>query len=201
MSKAIRRLKQKIKSLRYRYVDEFVFIHINKTGGSSIAEALGIPFEHKTVKEKIGELGQRKWDKKYTFTVIRNPWDKVVSHYHFRVQTNQTRLGDISLDFNEWVKRSYGGQDTFYYDNPKMFMPQMNWITDGDDQILVDEIIHFENFSAEFHELAKRLGKEVNLPHMKSSKRDSYQSYYDEDTIDLIGNWFARDIQRFGYRF
>jgi len=38
-------------------MDGFLFIHINKTGGSSIEQALKIPQEHATAAEKIAELG------------------------------------------------------------------------------------------------------------------------------------------------
>ena len=131
-------------SAKYRHLDGFVFIHINKTAGTSIKKALWIPFEHKTALEKIEELGRERWDQRLTFTAVRNPWDKVVSHYHYRVKTNQTELGTNTIPFPEWVKRTYGEQDPFYLDQHKMFMPQVDWISDENGEILVDESVHFE---------------------------------------------------------
>ena len=87
MNRTIIKAKQVMKSMKYRHLDRFVFIHINKTGGSSIAKALNIPSVHRTAQEKIEEIGQKNWDRKLTFTVVRNPWDKVVSLYHYRVKT------------------------------------------------------------------------------------------------------------------
>ena len=104
MRKLIRKMKPKVYRLRHQFVDKFVFIHINKTGGSSVERALKIPFGHETALEKIARMGRTQWDRRFSFTVIRNPWDKVVSHYHFRVQTNQTNLADNPIQFNEWVK-------------------------------------------------------------------------------------------------
>src|SRR5262245_17967825 len=126
-----------------RYFRSFVFIHINRTGGSSIEKALGVHLQHRTAREKREELGENFWRKKFSFTVVRNPWDKVVSHYHYRVMTNQTNLGVRSIGFNEWVKRAYGSNDPEYYNNPKMFMPQLDWIVDLDGKILVDFIARF----------------------------------------------------------
>src|SRR5438477_13059262 len=98
-------------AFKERYFQDFVFIHINKTDGSSIEKALGVRHEHRTALEKRAQLGEKFWVKKFKFAVVRNPWDKVVSHYHYRVQTNQTVLGANPMGFPEWVRRAYGNQD------------------------------------------------------------------------------------------
>ena len=187
--------------IKHRYFDSFVFIHINKTGGSSIAKALNIPFDHATALEKIEEIGCEKWQKRLTFTVVRNPWDKVVSHYHYRQKTNQTNLLNKPISFQEWVQLAYEKQDPFYYDSPKMFMPQMDWITNKKGDVLVDEILHFENLSHDFNELMQKLGKIEALPHLNESKRGNYRNYYDETTAEIVRAWFEKDIRHFGFQF
>jgi len=201
MVNIVSRVRGKFFSLRHQYLDDFIFIHINKTGGSSVEKALKIPFEHKTALEKINEIGLAVWERKYTFAIVRNPWDKVVSHFHYRVQTNQTSLGENSIDFKEWVHLAYGEKNTFYRDNEKMFMPQTDWISDKNGKILVNKVVHFENLSAEFFEVCQMLGKNLNLPHVKASKREHYKGYYDDKTALIINNCFKRDIENFGYKF
>jgi hypothetical protein len=201
MRNRLGRIKLSLRSLKYHYFDGFVFIHINKTGGSSIEKALNIPFEHKTAREKIQEMGQSRWNKKFSFAVVRNPWDKVVSHYHYRVKTNQTKLRENSIEFTEWVKRSYGVQDEYYYDIPKMFMPQVEWIVDNQGKIVVDKIMHFENLENEFNEVLEILGKKAALPHEKKSNRLNYREYYNNETIEIIRKWFQQDIDIFGYEY
>jgi len=194
-------LTKKPQNVPSQHIDNFIFIHINKTGGSSIEKALGLSLEHKTALEKIEEIGYKKWKNCFSFTVVRNPWDKVVSHYHHRVQTNQTDLGVRPVKFKDWVKLTYRDKDSFYYDKPKMFMPQTDWITDHDGQILVDYICRFENISHDFSYVCGILGKTVSLPHIKASKRDHYTVYYDKETIEIIASWFREDIKRFGYEY
>lgn len=201
MNRLIRQARKKVRKFRYNFLDDFVFIHINKTGGSSVEQALGIPLEHKTALEKIGEIGEKRWDKKLSFTIVRNPWDKVVSHYHYRIKTNQTNLGDNPIGFKKWVKLAYGNQDKFYYNNPKMFMPQIDWISDQSGKILVDKVIRFESLNSEFNEILKIIGRKANLPHVKSSNRGAYQDYYCQETREIVSNWFRQDIDRFGYSF
>jgi hypothetical protein len=105
------RVKDRLARLRTKYLLDIVFVHINKTGGSSIETALGLPFQHRTALELRSYLGERRWRERFSFAFVRNPWDKVASHYAYRVTTNQTGLGDHHLPFNEWVRLAYGDRD------------------------------------------------------------------------------------------
>ena len=75
------------------YPRDFFFVHINKTGGSSVERALGAPFLHMTAADAYGQLGAPEWNRRFTFTVVRNPWDKVLSHYRYRVGRAEPRAG------------------------------------------------------------------------------------------------------------
>ncbi|MDY7110332.1 MAG: sulfotransferase family 2 domain-containing protein [Planctomycetota bacterium] len=199
--RAIRSPRRTAKILRHLLLDDFIFIHINKSGGTSIERALSLAFEHRTALEKIEQIGRRRWDRRFTFAVVRNPWDRVVSQFHFRISENQTDLATNPIEFKEWVRRAYGEQDPAYLVPPKMFIPQLDWITDEDGTVLVDFVGRFENLKRDFEEVCRRLGKQVELPHLKATKRRPYQEYYDEETAELIRAWYQKDIDRFGYRF
>ena len=200
-SKAKNQSTRQVKKFRQGHFDNFIFIHINKTGGTSIAKALNLLLRHNTALEKIAEVGEQKWHNLYTFAFVRNPWDKVVSHFHYRIQTNQTGLEVNPIEFKDWVQLTYGQQDPKYYDNPKMFMPQSDWITDHDGSVLVDFVGRFENLNEDFNTICKQIGRNVSLPHVKSSKRGNYREYYDDLTIKIVEEWFSKDIDKFGYRF
>ncbi len=189
------------RTLRERYLRPYVFIHINKTGGSSIEKALGIGLDHSTALEKYRQLGERAWRRKFTFTVVRNPWDKVVSHYHYRVRTNQTGLGDSPIPFGDWLRRCYIDRDPRYYDQPRMFMPQRQWLVDEHDELLVEFIGRFENLQEDFRTIATRLGARAQLGHAKPSSRGDYRDYYDAEGEALVREQFAEDLALFGYEF
>lgn len=191
----------RVAAMRERYFQDFVYIHINKTGGTSVENLLGVRLEHKTALEKLRELGENRWRSKFTFTVIRNPWDKVVSHYHYRVMTNRTGLGDRPIEFGEWVRRSYRDRDPEYHDEPRFFMPQIDWITDEDGRILIDFIARFETLAEDLEVVRQRLDLSRQLPHEKRSRRGDYRDYYDDETRAIVGDAFATDIERFGYEF
>ncbi len=181
---------------------DFIFVHINKTAGSSIEEALGLRFRHRTARQIIGEIGPEKWRACFTFTVVRNPWDKVVSHYSYRVDTNQTGMGAGAVSFAEWVRESYGRQNPVYYDKPMMFMPQVDWISDGEDRVLVDFVARFENLQIDFDHICARIGRDaIPLPHRKQSRHGNYREFYDTETRGIIADWFRKDIEKFDYKF
>ena len=195
------KLKYDIRSARHRLFDNFEFVHINRTGGTSIVKALGLPFEHKTALEIIGRMGQAQWDKRFSFAFVRNPWDKVVSHYHHRVQINLTELGVKTIPFNTWVGETYRDQNPAYYDPPLMFAPQLDWISGQDGALLVDFVGRFERLEADFSAVAGRIGRSVSLPHLNSSIHKRYREYYNDEAATIVAAWFRNDIDAFGYTF
>jgi len=201
----ISKLKYKVRDygalLHTKYVASVIFVHINKTGGSSIEQALGLPFQHRTALEIRQAIGGRKWDARFSFAFVRNPWDKVASHYHYRVKTNQTGLAERTLPFTEWVRLAYGEHAAPYYDQPKMFMPQVKWLRGNDGAMLVNFIGRFERLSEDFATVCSRIGRSATLPHVKSSPRGDYRSYYDDRSAEIVAREFAEDIRAFSYEF
>jgi hypothetical protein len=181
----------------------YVFIHINKTAGTSIGNAIGLPVKHhQTAREVIAKIGRDNWDKAYKFTLVRNPWDKVVSHYEYRRKKNKTRISELETGFSEWVKKTYGpDKDPFFYNNEKAFQPQVEWLKDDEGKISIDFVGKFESINEDFEVIKKAIGLDVELPHLNASRRAAYQSYYDEETREIVAQWFREDIEVFGYRF
>lgn len=195
-------LKQWYARLHAKHIADCLFIHINKTGGSSIERALGLPFQHRTAVEMMSIVGRRRWRRKFTFAFVRNPWDKAYSHYRFRVRTNQTGLGDRPIPFPEWVRQAYGERNPRYYRRPLMFQPQMEWIGDKDGHVLVEFVGRFERLHEDFAEVCRVLDRDAELPHLKSSgARADYREVYDDSSALIIAERFAADIERFGYTF
>lgn len=187
--------------IRQKYIHNFVFIHIPKTGGTSINRALGLADEHKTALQLRGRLGVQRWERKFRFAFVRNPWDRAVSAFKFaRDRNKDSRF--VALSFRDWLRLAYVDRHPLYFDIPVSFLPQFGWISDDSDRVLVDFIGRFENLSADFANVCERIGRKAPaLPHHNSTKRDDYRSYYDDESIEIIARWYKKDIEHFGYEF
>ena len=201
MSRVIQDFDAKRRRLVNAHWPRYIFIHINKTAGSSIERALQLRFEHKTAAEKRGELGDWRWNRAFKFSFVRNPWDKALSHYNYRVATDQTGMGDRHIAFRDWILRAYGEHDPRYYDQPRMFMPQYSWLTDGDGRIAVDFVGRFESLEDDFAKVCNRIGANCRLPHLKRSPHGHYSRAYDAESRDCIATAFAADLSHFGYSY
>jgi len=181
----------------------FIFVHINKTAGTSIGKAIGLPLkDHLTAKEIIANIGQEQWDAAYKFTIVRNPWDKVVSHYEYRRKKNKTQIASRDIDFKTWVKATYGeNKDPFFYNNPKSFQPQLEWLKDNQGKLSIDYAGKFESLNEDFEHIRGIIGIDAVLPHLNASNRAAYQTYYNDETRAIVADWFREDLDVFGYSF
>jgi hypothetical protein len=126
----------------------------------------------------------------------------VVSHYEYRRKKNKTGIATDNIAFRDWVKMTYGpDKDTFYYNNPRSFQPQVEWLKDNDGLVSMDYIIRFEAINEGFEQVMTEIGLEAGLPHLNASRRMDYQSYYDDETRNIVAQWFREDIATFAYDF
>ena len=77
--------------------------------------------------------------------------------------------------------------------------PQVDWITDALGHEFVDFVGRFEKLETDFGTICERLGIVTSVPHLNSSRRKDYLTYFDDDCVELIANGYAADFQRFGY--
>lgn len=198
-------LRQTYRNLLFFQAKKFhnyIFIHINKTGGTSVEKALGLPLIHKTAREYKKEVGDTYWQDRFSFAVVRNPWDKIASQFHYRSMIDETQMRKKPIQFNDWVKRVFIDQDPDYYNEEKMFIPQMDWLTDIEGNMLVNFIARFENLSNDWPIICENINRQgVELPHVKKSSRTDYRGYYDTESTEIIADFFAQDIEQFSYHF
>ena len=184
---------------RERYIQNYLFIHINKTGGRSVETALGCVYEHKTARQKRNEVGIDVWMDKFTFAFVRNPWDRVVSQYAYRHRKNAE--SDTSISFDTWVRRVFEEQDPAYRPREELFLPQSHWVTDEHGELLVDFVGRFERFEEDFQYVCDQIDVTTSLPHKNKSSRDPYPTYYTDETAKIVARYFEKDIERFDYSF
>ncbi|MBD3368994.1 hypothetical protein GF402_01370 [Candidatus Fermentibacteria bacterium] len=209
------RLRRNRDNPRIRHDLGVIFIHIPKTGGNSVTRALtGIPKRGESLSPQIGKhakaeevrflLGRKAWDRCFSFALVRNPWDLMVSCYHWWIQKapqlpyhrrHSRRIARMG-SFDRFIRSRYG--TGMINERPGDLF---DWYTDGR-RTIVDYVGRLENIEEDWREICGRAGiPHVEMPHINPSRRGSYVEYYDSGTKELVARRFARTIETFGYEF
>jgi len=177
----------------------FVFIHINKTGGTSIVKSLGVRSDHPRAKRALEYSQKKAWENYFKFTFVRNPWDKECSDYHYHSRLWHKKTNRKKLSFEEYLKLPElhpQHKKYFWHSN------QLDWLRSLNHEIEMDFIGRFESLQEDFNTVCDRIGMpRRQLPHKNSSSHDGYTKYYTDETREIVANLYAKDIEYFGYRF
>ncbi|MEY6431806.1 sulfotransferase family 2 domain-containing protein [Thioalkalicoccus limnaeus] len=214
-------------SVRHR----FLFVHIAKTGGTSVRAALEgrrwrdpwypaqflcsrlshlsghrlaikLPRHAKVIAAK--ELLPREFfDSLFKFAFVRNPWDLQVSSFHHIRRERPQFLGGHQ-DFADFLRWKLDPERPYQYHLDTSIERQSDYLIDLDGRTLVDFVGRYERLAEDFRIACDRIGIPTpSLPHRRraADRTTDYRSYYDDDTAALIARHFARDIALLGYRF
>lgn len=206
------------------YRHQFIFVHVFKTGGTSIRKALEetiyqpekspvvrlarrcnleklLPPHwtaqlpgHALAREIRDALPQRIFTKFFKFAFVRNPWDLQVSLYHYMLATPKHALHSI-------VKALPSFEAYLDWLVQQNRYPQKGFLADESGQLLVDFVGKYETLSADFQKVCAKVGVKAELPHLQQSRHEPYPTYYNERTRSLVMDYAKEDIETFGYRF
>ena len=134
-------------------------------------------------------LGRERWERYFTFAVERNPWDAVVSLYHWRYRDTPD-----PMPFAEFVSSPM--VESYATKNARIYRIR--------GEIAVDRILRYESLDSELAKVWSDLGLPggPDLPRAKAGARPggSYASYYDPDTAVRVSEVFAPMIRDLGYQ-
>jgi Sulfotransferase family len=193
-----------------------IFVHVQKTGGNSIASALGeppdCPEKHFLARDLRECYGSNVWNDCFKFAFVRNPWDRLVSWWSMikgnrEAYENGTPANNFqsfvlsrSTTFEEFLDCD---QEIIDVDGPKwIYRNQIDYLTDTSDRLIVDFVGRFESIQQDFETVMETtLGQSYTLPHFNRSTHHHYSKYYDFAMAKKVEARFARDIAAFGYTF
>lgn len=185
------------------------FVHVPRAAGWSISSALyGRHSGHFTVDQFIRYSNDAVLNLP-RFAVVRNPWDRAVSAFHFakigRVAggseiANPRRYQGKEFDsFLTYVYEFLGRHDVCKLD--PVFKPQSRYTVDRDGRTAFEHIGRFDDIAKTESWLSDAVGLPFSFPRSNQTVRDEYRSYYDAQTRDFVGRIYSEDIERFGFRF
>lgn len=187
-----------------------IFVHIPKCAGISVSRSLfgNVSGAHHTLKKFQIMFGPREFSEYFKFSFVRNPWDRLVSAFHFLKKGGLTvcdkKWSDKNLspypDFDAFVRR--GLQEKKIRAFPH-FRPQCDYICLAKNRPGVDFIGYFENLDEDFSYICQQLKVNPTLQSLNrndSRKRD-FREYYTAETREIVARVYADDIQVLGYSF
>jgi len=147
-------------------------------------------FNHMPISMVRKMLGRKKFESYLSFAIERNPWDAVVSLYHWRFRDSETG------SFPEYVASE--AVATFATKNQRIYRIK--------GEVAVDRVLRYESLDTDLATVWSELGLPgtPELPHAKRGSRPrgpSYRSYYDDDTRARVADLFAAPIAELGYEF
>jgi hypothetical protein len=125
----------------------------------------------------------------FTFTAIRNPWDRIVSYFHYSNPKKPKKY------FKKWLLM--GSKDR----------EKLTPFYKVDGKQVVDDFIRFEHLEQDLKALCLTLGLKYNekflikTKHTTRPDKSEYKTYYNNETESFIREAFKEEIKDFKYEF
>jgi hypothetical protein len=136
----------------------------------------------------IRRILPRWWDEYLTFSIVRNPWDAVVSAYSWHCgRTRET------VTLSEFISSGRAARVA-------------SWpiLSDGG-VVLLDEVVRYERLHEDMERLSERTGLDpAQLPHAKAQfrgERRHYRELMSRSDRDRVASMFRNEITYFGYEY
>lgn len=136
-------------------------------------------------------IGRDVWNSYFKFSVARNPWDCMVSAYYWRKHNMKD-----SSSFEEMLRSEH---QITKNRNHQIYLDNKN-------RLIVDQVLDYANLTSELSRISTKIGttEPLDLPKAKSNVRpigSRYQDYYTKETMDIVAELFAPEIELMNYRF
>jgi len=162
------------------------------------AEARGRLWKHSTLADIEGLVSRDEMREMLCFTLVRNPWDRIVSYYHWlKVQNfeHPAVATAKTLGFSDFLRAPAVA-------GPIKTHPYESYLRASDGRAREALYIRLEHFAEDAAPLMEHLGFELELPRANASAReDDYRRYFSADDSEVVAELCAEDIEKFNYSF
>ena len=192
------------------------FVHVPRAAGTSIGAWLASAFPSAQCWYDHPRLDQIKEEHhvQFSFAVVRNPWDRIVSMYHHitSVAVNgipgKEHMQDVLLNSNQGYFQQRIEFEQFVQDLNWLTIPKGIYRTDypmsstqHDHTQGVDLVLKHETLEQDFIVIQQRLNNYYALPILNTSEHAHYRTYYNPATQAVIAELFGDDIEQWKYQF
>jgi len=200
------------------------FIDIPRTSSSSVRVELGKRFgfpygkrlasgpaqdsffgDHRTAYEMKLILGPKRWGTIHSFTLVRDPIDRMASIYNYQRQYHSGPDDAMPTDINEYIDwRRDRFPEPPFFPGPAFYLNQLNYLLDPHGVSLVSEVIKFEERADALSKLARKfdiehLGATQAMKSDPQSSTSQARSAISPENLAFLQHCFAREMNYLGY--
>ena len=173
--------------------DEQVGLFVQKR--MAIPEIAAIGHGHISLRQIRPHIGEEAFASYFKFAFVRNPFDRFVSYCAFMTRDDGAFLRNPKEIMRYFLFKQRP-------DDHLLFQPQHIFVTDETGQLLADQMGRVEEMQTSYDAIAARLGfASTPLEKVNSSRHNEYRGYYDAELINGVADYYARDLELFGYTF
>ena len=185
--------------IQTRFYSKFkTYIKNMRVNSNRINRMIDYEIDYKEVLSQAESLF--KIDNFFIFTIVRNPWDRMVSWYCYHKHTRRHKLVK-DLTFLDFIRYSIKSTEPNKFKKTFKLIKQMDIIQDINK---ISFIGRYENLQNDWKIICDNIKfPHHTLPHQKKYKRtkEHYRDYYDDKTKDLVYENYKQDIDTFNYSF
>lgn len=189
-----------------------VFVQVPKAAGSSISSAVyGQFIGHFSVSDILARCPSDVIELP-RFSVVRNPWARLVSAWSFarsgsgtggpkqaRIANPEQYQTEDFRSFPSFVAHWLSAKDVSQLDY--VFRPQCDFLLDQHGEIAVDHLGKVENLGETEAWLANKLGKPITFQSGNRTKHGHYRDYYDPESKAKVAEIYRKHIELFSYEY
>jgi len=133
-----------------------------------------------------------------TFTIIRNPYDRVISEFYCNWFGYEGKDINNPEEMNKWIQEKITKEE---YNNGHL-LPQHYYIYNNRGEKVIDYVLPFEKLNVLFPKLMKKYNFHVDLGKIENSRNNkSKLTVHDltQETIDILNVAYAKDFMLLDY--
>lgn len=183
--------------------DKFIFFGIAKNAQTSINRFLlkyrSIVFKDnsKIYTKRLNMYSNTDLQNIFKYTIVRNPWERVVSAYHYLKE--RRFLNDN--DFRIFIEKIGNGElDSYHIRVKQHLVPQIPMFSINGESV-VNFIGRLENIKEDWKYIANQINCTEVLPHKNKSNHKHYRRYYTKKSKKIVERIYAEDIETLNYNF
>lgn len=140
----------------------------------------------------------------FKFAITRNPYDKLVSGFLFVNKRNlpihKYVINKYGKDFRSYVLNFKNDFSKSIADLDTVTMQQYKWLTDSDNNIIVDYVGKFEDLEKHWKTICSKCKFPYHkLPRSNTNPHNHFSTFYNQELADIVYDEFQLDFELFGY--